>query len=199
VRRIKGYGISDDRKASEYFAVDAAKITPIPDDMSYNEGAMMEPLAVTVHAVKRAGNVKGLKIAVLGAGPIGILLAQSAKAMGAAEVLITDISDYRLELAKKCGADYIVNTKNMDPVILKREYGKDLVFFGGIDENEILAHGTEQKVRDETRRIIDILGSDGRYIVAASHDYLLPEIPTGNIIAMYEEAKKYSMANSFIG
>jgi L-iditol 2-dehydrogenase len=117
--------------ASEYFAVDAAKITPIPDDMSYNEGAMMEPLAVTVHAVKRAGNVKGLKIAVLGAGPIGILLAQSAKAMGAAEVLITDISDYRLELAKKCGADYIVNTKNMD-------FGDAMLQYFGKDKADVI-------------------------------------------------------------
>ena len=66
---------------------------------------------VTVHAVRRAGDVRGQKIAVLGAGPIGILLAQSAKALGAAQVLITDISTPRLELAKACGVDFAVNTK----------------------------------------------------------------------------------------
>ena len=75
---------------------------------------MIEPLAVTVHAVKRAGDVTGQKICVLGAGPIGILLAQSAKALGAAETMITDVSDYRLELAKKCGVDHAVNTKTQD-------------------------------------------------------------------------------------
>ena len=64
-----------------------------------------------VHAVRRAGDVCGQKIAVLGAGPIGILLAQSAKALGAAQVLITDISTPRLELAKACGVDFAVNTK----------------------------------------------------------------------------------------
>lgn len=85
-----------------------------------------------------------------------------------------------------------VNADNMDPVVLKREYGNDIVFFGGIDENIILATGTEQEVRDETRRMIDILGSDGKYIIAASHDYLLPEIPAVNICAMFDEAKKYS-------
>lgn len=84
-----------------------------------------------------------------------------------------------------------VNAEHMDPAVLKREYGKDIVFFGGIDENVILLTGTEQQVRDETRRIIDILGHDGRYIVAASHDYLLPEVPARNIVAMYDEAKKY--------
>ena len=79
--------------------------------MTYSEGAMIEPLAVTVHAVRRAGDVRGQKITVLGAGPIGILLAQSAKALGAAQVLITDISTPRLELAKACGVDFAVNTK----------------------------------------------------------------------------------------
>lgn len=62
--------------ASEYFAVDAAKVTPLPESMSYEEGAMIEPLAVAVHAIRQAGDVTGKKIAVLGAGPIGILVAR---------------------------------------------------------------------------------------------------------------------------
>lgn len=85
-----------------------------------------------------------------------------------------------------------VFAEHMDPVVLKKQFGKDIIFFGGIDENIILSTGTEQRVRDETRRIIDILGSDGKYIVAPSHDLLLPEIPTRNIWAMYDEARKYS-------
>lgn len=85
-----------------------------------------------------------------------------------------------------------VNAEHMNPIVLKREFGKDIVFFGGIDENVTLIHGTEHEVREETKRIIDILGSDGKYIVAASHDYLLPEVPARNIVAMYEEAAKYS-------
>ncbi|QGP93238.1 Uroporphyrinogen decarboxylase [Neomoorella glycerini] len=85
-----------------------------------------------------------------------------------------------------------VSCQHMDPAVLKREYGKHIAFFGGIDENEILLNGTEAEVRAETRRIIDVLGSDGRYIVAASHDYLLPEVPARNIVAMYDEARKYS-------
>lgn len=84
-----------------------------------------------------------------------------------------------------------VNADNMKPEALVAEFGGDCVFFGGIDENEILKFGTEEEVREETRRIIDILGSRGRYIVAASHDYILPEIPANNIIAMFDEAKNY--------
>ena len=100
--------------ASHYFAVDAAKVTPLPEKMGFDEGAMIEPLAVAVHAVKRAGDVKGAKIAVLGAGPIGILVAQTAKGLGAESVMITDISDLRLKKAKECGVDFCVNTKNAD-------------------------------------------------------------------------------------
>lgn len=108
---------------------------------------------------------------------------------GAVKEIIPDLIDIGLD-----GLNPIqVNASNMNPEVLKREYGKHIVFFGGIDENEILAHGSEQMVRDETKRIIDILGSDGKYIVAASHDYLLPEVPARNIFAMYDEAKKYSM------
>jgi len=86
-----------------------------------------------------------------------------------------------------------VNAEDMDPEMLMREFGSDCVFFGGIDENDILLNRTEAEVRAETRRIIDILGAKGRYIVAASHDYLLPEVPEQNVFAMYDEAKKYGL------
>ena len=58
--------------------------------MSYEEGAMIEPLAVAVHGVKQMGDVAGMSIAVLGAGPIGNLVAQAAKGMGAAKMCIRD-------------------------------------------------------------------------------------------------------------
>ena len=74
---LKVMGFQTTGTASEYFAVDASKVTPIPEDMSYEEGAMIEPLAVAVHGVKQVGDVKGLNIAVLGAGPIGNLVAQA--------------------------------------------------------------------------------------------------------------------------
>jgi uroporphyrinogen decarboxylase len=84
-----------------------------------------------------------------------------------------------------------VNAENMNAKKLADEFKGDCVFFGGIDENELLIHGTEEEVRKGTREIIDTLGKYGRYIVAASHDWLLPEVPAKNIVAMYDEAKKY--------
>lgn len=109
---LKVMGFQTRGVASHYFAVDKEKVTLLPEDMSFDEGAMIEPLAVAVHAAKKFTELKGAKVAVLGAGPIGILVAQAVKGLGAASVMVTDISDVRLEKARECGADYTVNTKN---------------------------------------------------------------------------------------
>lgn len=61
----------------------------------------------------RRGNVKGKKVVVIGAGTIGNLVAQSAKAMGADKVMVTDIKDVKLNYALECGIDYAVNTLNV--------------------------------------------------------------------------------------
>ena len=111
---LKVMGFQTTGTASEYFAVEASKVTSLPDNMSFDDGEMIEPLAVTIHAAKRFPDLKGAKVAILGSGPIGILLSQSVKALGAEKVLITDISDYRLELAKKVGVDYALNSKTRD-------------------------------------------------------------------------------------
>ncbi|HAT01920.1 MAG TPA: alcohol dehydrogenase [Oribacterium sp.] len=124
--KLKVMGFQTVGTASEYFVCDASKITPLPEKMSYDEGAMIEPLAVTIHATKRYPAINKAKVCILGSGPIGILLAQSVKAFGASEVMITDISDTRLALAKKVGADYIVNTMKEDFAnALENNFGPD--------------------------------------------------------------------------
>lgn len=123
---LKVMGFQTTGTASEYFAVDAAKVTPLPETMSYDEGAMIEPLAVTVHAAKRFPELKGARVAILGCGPIGILLMQNCKALGAASVLVTDVSDYRLSVARSVGADYAVNTGETDmEQALRDAFGSD--------------------------------------------------------------------------
>ena len=102
---------------SDYYTAAADLFYKLPDTMDYGEGTMIEPLAVAVHAVKRAfadGDVRGKKVLVLGAGTIGNLVAQSAKGLGAEAVMITDISDFKLKMAEDCGVDYAVNTAKDD-------------------------------------------------------------------------------------
>ena len=128
---LKVMGFQTTGVASEYFAVDAAKVTPLPQEMSFDEGAMIEPLAVAVHAVRKFGDMQGMRVAVLGAGPIGILVAQAAKGMGAESVLITDISDLRLEKSRQCGVDFCVNTREAD-------FGEALVSSFGPDKADVI-------------------------------------------------------------
>ena len=111
---LKVMGFQTTGAASEYFAAPELNITKLPDEMDYKKGAMIEPLAVAVHAINRAGDIKGKTISVIGAGPIGNLVAQSAKAMGAGRVMLSDISTYRLELGKKVGIDKVYNTSTID-------------------------------------------------------------------------------------
>jgi len=72
-------------------------------------GALVEPAAVGVHVVKRSGGVEGKNVAVLGAGPIGLMTARVAQTSGAKNVIITDIDDFRLSMAKKLGLEHTVN------------------------------------------------------------------------------------------
>lgn len=128
---LKVMGFQTTGTASEYFAVSAAKVTPFPDEMSYDEGAMLEPAAVAVHAAKTFPDLAGAKVIVQGAGPIGILLAQTVKALGAREVMITDVSDYRLLLAEELGIDHAVNTAHED-------FGKKVLEIFGPDKADVI-------------------------------------------------------------
>lgn len=111
---LKVMGFQTTGAASDFFAVDAAKVLHLPAGMSLEHGAMMEPLAVAVHALERGGGASGRKVLVLGAGPIGNLVAQAAKGMGAADVLVTDTSDYRLAMAARCGVPGGVNPTKVE-------------------------------------------------------------------------------------
>jgi L-iditol 2-dehydrogenase len=122
---LKVMGFQTTGMASEYFVTEAAKALKLPDEMSWDHGAMIEPLAVAVHATRRYGDLKGKKVLVLGGGPIGNLVAQTAKASCAEEVLLSELSSYRLETAAKCGIA-VVNPEQTDlGKEIKRIFGPD--------------------------------------------------------------------------
>ena len=106
---LKVQGFQAPGCAQEYFITTPDRITLFPDSLSYEEGAMVEPTAVAVHSTGRIGDLKGKNVVVLGAGTIGNLVAQVARTRGAQKVLITDISDFRLKIAKRCGIDVFSN------------------------------------------------------------------------------------------
>jgi len=81
--------------------------------------------------------------------------------------------------------------EGMEPTKLKRQFGGRLAFHGGIDEQHLLPHGTPEEVRNETRRLIDAMGTDGAYIVCPAHA-IQPDTPPDNIMAIYDTALEHS-------
>ncbi|SIT12335.1 L-idonate 5-dehydrogenase [Paracoccus saliphilus] len=79
-------------------------------DLTPSEAAMAEPLAVTLHAARRAGDLLGKRVLVTGCGPIGLLAILSARLAGAGEIVATDLSGFTLDMARRIGADITVNT-----------------------------------------------------------------------------------------
>jgi L-iditol 2-dehydrogenase len=87
----------------ELMAIDARNLYPIPQKMSYEEGALLEPLSVGIWGCKRANLTAGDDVLVTGAGPVGLLAAATARAFGAGSVTVSDFSEFRIGLARKMG------------------------------------------------------------------------------------------------
>ena len=88
----------------------------LPENVSTMEGALIEPLAVGLHAADRVGVSLGDSVAILGAGCIGLVSLLAARASGAGRVYVADIEDKRLSFAKKLGATEVINAKDTDTV-----------------------------------------------------------------------------------
>lgn len=88
-----------------------------------------------------------------------------------------------------------IRAAGMDPAGLKKDFGRQLCFYGGVDLQDLLCKGTPQQVADEVKRLIDILGVDGGYIIGPGHTYIQVDAPLANIIALYETAAAYRPEN----
>jgi L-idonate 5-dehydrogenase len=114
---------------SEILVCSAAQAVPIPDTLSLQEAAFAEPLAVGLHAVRRAGTILGKRVLITGAGPIGVLTAMAARTAGASEIIMTDIVDHTLRIARQCGADKTINTASDSLAALEAGKGAVDVLF----------------------------------------------------------------------
>jgi len=84
-----------------------------------------------------------------------------------------------------------VHLKGNEPEVLKREYGDHITFFGAISTQTVLPFGTTEDVRKQVRERIQVLGKNGGYICGPDHG-IMPDVPLENVLAMYDEAKKYA-------
>ena len=105
----------------EYVAHEAGLCFRLPDNMSTMEGALIEPLAVGMHAANQGGAHLGQTAVVTGAGCIGLCTLLSLRAMGVSKIIVVDIMQKRLDKALELGADYVINGKEEDTVARIRE------------------------------------------------------------------------------
>ena len=132
-QNLKVQGFQAPGVAQDYFVVPEDRLIVLPDSFTLEQGAMVEPAAVGAHSTSRTTGVEGKNVVVSGAGTIGNLVAQFAKARGAKKVLITDVSNYRLEKAKECGIDATLNIMETPFAEGVKQYFGDEGFQVGIE------------------------------------------------------------------
>jgi (R,R)-butanediol dehydrogenase/meso-butanediol dehydrogenase/diacetyl reductase len=112
--KLATVGFAWDGAFAEYGVFPEYSIFKLPDNVTYEMGACVEPLAVAVHAVNRSGLKIGDNVAVIGAGPIGLLVQQACKAAGAGQVFVSEPMKARIATAEKMGANAVLNPTEVD-------------------------------------------------------------------------------------
>tara|TARA_Y100000588_G_scaffold270508_1_gene286050 strand:+ start:2894 stop:3931 length:1038 start_codon:yes stop_codon:yes gene_type:complete len=123
-RRVLGVSCEDYRQHgcfAEYAVVPEHIIYQIPDNLSFEHAAMIEPVSVAVHAVKRTPIAKGNTAAVIGSGMIGLLVIQALKATGCSKIIAVDLAEEKLNLAKELGATLGINPETSDALQIIHE------------------------------------------------------------------------------
>ena len=149
-----------DGAAQDLFVVPEDRIVRIPDDMPLEYAAMVEPVAVGAHASSRPRDLIGRNVVVSGAGTIGNLIAQFAKARGAKRVVITDVSDLRLAKARECGIEHTVNVAKQNLGEALNEIFGDEGFSVGFE-----VAGVEVSVRS----LMELIEKGGDVIIVGVH------------------------------
>lgn len=121
------YGSRTDGAMANFIKVGKANILKLEDTISYDAGAMVDPAANAVHGLWRGNLKKGDTAVVMGLGAIGMFAVQFAREMGAKEVIAVDIFEEKLEIAKKLGADRVVNSKRENIVEVLADTHVDFV------------------------------------------------------------------------
>lgn len=116
-RNYDYYGSRRDGAFAEYIAVKKWNLMELPDNVSYEEGAMCEPISVALHAVKKLCIQEGEHILITGAGPIGLIAGMWAKSFGAARVSYIDIDQEKLQFARKMGFEEYDGCSFVDAVL----------------------------------------------------------------------------------
>lgn len=137
-RNTMGVGVNRPGAFAEYLAIPADNAFKLPDEVSDDMAAIFDPFGNAVHTAL-SFDLVGEDVLITGAGPIGMMAAAVAKHAGARHVVITDINDYRLELAKKMGATRTVNSQQENLTDVMNELGMSEGFDVGLEMSGVSA------------------------------------------------------------
>jgi threonine 3-dehydrogenase len=161
-RNTKGLGVNRPGCFAEYVAVPASNVFRLPADIPDDIAAFLDPLGNAVHTAL-SFDLVGEDVLITGAGPIGIMAAAVARHVGARYVVITDVNDYRLSLAKKMGVTYAVNTRDQSLTEVMKELGMTEGFDVGL---EMSGHP------DAFTQLLEVINYGGRVALLG-----IPEAP----------------------
>ncbi len=120
-RDVKCMGVAAEGGCAEYIVLPQGNVEKIPADIPWNEAALMEPYTIGAQITARGEVAPGDTVLIMGAGPIGLVALQAAKRRRA-KVIITDVSEGRLELARKLDADVTVNPRKQDLAVAVSQF-----------------------------------------------------------------------------
>jgi L-iditol 2-dehydrogenase len=178
-RRVLGVSCGEYRRNgafAEFVNVPSHIVFSVPDEVTFEQAAMVEPVSVAVHAVNITPITLGDTAVVVGAGMIGLLTLQAARTAGCAKVISVDLADDRLALAKKLGADETINSGSTDVVAAVRAMtegrGADVVF------EAVGATPTVKMAIESTRKggVVTLIGN-----IAPTIDFGLQSVVTREI------------------
>jgi len=141
------FGVSSNGCFAQYALLPEICARPVPAGISWEHGAIMEPLGTSIRSAMEVGS-QGTRILVAGAGPIGLGCIAALKAFGAADIMVTDPSGFRLSIAEKTGADICI-----DPT---KENARDIIMerTGGVGADGFIdASGNTGAIRDGFRNL----------------------------------------------
>lgn len=168
---LKYIGIDMNGGFAEHVSVPIKNLIPLPETVKDEEAALIEPLSVAIHTVRRSKLKVGDNVVILGAGPIGMLIGMIAKKAGAERIIISDVSDYRLQLAESYGF-HVVDARVDKVEEVAKEHtggiGADVVF--EVAGNQITAN-----------QMIDAIRTQGEIVVVSVYK----QPPTINLAKMH--------------
>lgn len=132
---------------AEYVCVPEFALVPLHEKVSFEEGALLEPLSVCLSAAKEGNFKKGENVLIIGAGPIGLMVMEFLKVLEANKIVVTDVFDSKLDVAKRLGADHVLNVKDK-PVESLLELVDNIGF-----DRVIVATGASSALKDSFKLV----------------------------------------------